>query len=201
MVGIVNYNTGNLHSIENAFAKINTKASVVSKPEDILKCDKLLLPGVGTFGDAMEHLREYDLDEAIKEFAKSGKYILGICLGFQVLFERGYEFGEHKGLGLLKGEVLPFDKTKMEHLKIPHMGWNTIKTKPNKLFENLDKKIYCYFVHSFHVKCEDAETIGYTEYGYDFASAVNKENIFGLQPHPEKSHDNGLKILENFSKI
>jgi len=200
-IGIIDYNTGNLQSVKNALIKINIKASLVSKPEDINKYDKIILPGVGSFGDAMTSLKKSNLDKSIKEFAKNGKHILGICLGSQVLFEKGYEFGKHEGLSLINGEVVPFDKTKIPHLKIPHMGWNKIRQNQNPLFKKLDKEIYCYFVHSFHIKCEQKYIIGSTNYGYNFASVINKDNIFGMQPHPEKSHDNGLQILKNFCEL
>lgn len=141
--------------------------------------------------------------EAIKAFAASGKPILGICLGMQLLFESSEEFGHHKGLGLLKGSVIAFDeKAFSEALKVPHMGWNRMFTKEHPLFENLDEAHYLYFVHSYHVVCQNKEDIiGTTNYGYDFASAVAHENIMGIQPHPEKSHKNGLEILNNFIKL
>lgn len=201
-VSIVDYNMGNLASIKNAFDKIGKESDIIKRPEEILKADRLLLPGVGAFPDAMRHLKENGVDEAIAEFASSGKPLLGICLGMQLLFEVGYEFYECKGLELLKGEVVKFDKSYMrdEH-KIPHIGWNTIDTKPSPLFEGIDKHPYLYFVHSFHVVTDDKLSIGYTNYGYRFVSAVNMDNIYGLQPHPEKSHNVGLKILENFTRL
>ena len=205
-IGILNYNTGNLHSVQNALHKIGANAEIFNTPEQMASFDKLLLPGVGSFGVAMDHLREYNLIESILEFAQSGKYILGICLGSQILFEQGSEFGTHKGLGLIEGEVVAFDPTKMQdnqstNLKIPHMGWNTLHAKKDPLFTGLDDEVYCYFVHSFHMKCAEKHTLATTKYGYEFASAVKKDNIYGFQPHPEKSHDNGLKILENFANL
>lgn len=165
--------------------------------------DKLILPGVGAFGDAMEHLRERNMINAIKDFAASGKPMLGICLGMQLLFESSEEFGSHEGLGLIKGHVKAFDESKFSGpLKVPHMGWNRIFTKEHPLFVGLDEGHYLYFVHTYHVICTNAEDIiGETEYGYKFTSAVAHKNIMGLQPHPEKSHENGLKILENFIKL
>ncbi|MRI58362.1 MAG: imidazole glycerol phosphate synthase subunit HisH [Epsilonproteobacteria bacterium] len=203
MIGIVDYNMGNLRSVQNAFDKIGAKAVIEKKPENFKRYDKLVLPGVGAFGDAMEHLSEYGMDKAIKEFAKSGKPLLGICLGMQLLFEKSYEFGEHEGLGLIQGEVVPFDKSRFpKPLKVPHMGWNELFVqKESSLFEGLPQAFYLYFVHSFHVECDDRFAIGKTLYGYEFVSAVQKENVFGLQPHPEKSHDNGLKILKNFVEM
>jgi glutamine amidotransferase len=201
MIGIVNYNMGNLASVANAFKKIGAKAEIVSDADKLKNYDKLLFPGVGAFGDAMEHLKETNLDEAIKEFIKSGKYVLGVCLGMQLLFEKSQEFGEHKGLGIIEGEVVRFDKSIEKRYKVPHMGWNKMFFKKNVLlFEGLEDP-YLYFVHSFHVVCDDKYAIGKTIYGYEFVSAVNKDNVFGFQPHPEKSHNAGLKILDNFVKL
>ncbi|EDM23384.1 imidazole glycerol phosphate synthase subunit HisH [Caminibacter mediatlanticus] len=200
MIGIVYYNMGNLASVKNAFNKLNVKAEVVTDADKLKNYDKLFLPGVGAFGDAMEHLKEYNLDEAIKEYIKSGKYVFGVCLGMQLLFEKSYEFGEHSGLGIIEGEVVRFDKAKIGEHKIPQMGWNKVFNKKSKIFEGLDNP-YLYFVHSYHTVCDEKYVIGKTIYGYEFVSAVNKDNVFGLQPHPEKSHNEGLKILENFVKL
>jgi len=203
MIGIVDYNMGNLASVKNAFAKLGKDTVVESNPEKFKEYDKLILPGVGAFGDAMEHLRERKMVNAIKEFAQSGKPMLGICLGMQLLFESSHEFGEHEGLGLIKGDVRAFDTTKFsEPLKVPHMGWNRVFTKDHTLFKGLDQNHYLYFVHTFHVTCSDEkDIIGQTEYGYKFTSAVAHNNIMGIQPHPEKSHENGLKILKNFIEL
>ena len=203
MIAIVDYNMGNLASVKNAFAKLGTEAVVESNPAKFKEYEKLILPGVGAFGDAMEHLRERNMIDAIKEFAQSGKPILGICLGMQLLFESSEEFGKHEGLGLIKGDVKAFDESKFsEPLKVPHMGWNRMFTKEHPLFVGLDEEHYLYFVHTYHVRCTNPEdSIGETEYGYKFTSAVAHKNIMGIQPHPEKSHENGLKILENFIKL
>jgi glutamine amidotransferase len=203
MIAIVDYNMGNLASVKNAFAKLGKETVVESNPANFIKYDKLILPGVGAFGDAMEHLRERDMVEAIGEFASTGKPILGICLGMQLLFESSEEFGKHEGLGLIKGDVKAFDEAKFsEPLKVPHMGWNRMFTANHPLFEGLDENHYLYFVHTFHVTCDNKnDIIGETEYGYRFTSAVAHKNIMGIQPHPEKSHENGLKILENFIKL
>lgn len=200
MIGIVDYNMGNLASVQNAFVKLGEKTKVESNPLKFKEYDKLILPGVGAFGDAMEHLRERGMIDAIKEFAQTKKPILGICLGMQLLFESSEEFGKHEGLGLIKGNVTAFDTAKFsEPLKVPHMGWNRMFTKNHPLFENLDEEHYLYFVHTYHVNCADEnDSIGKTNYGYEFTSAVAHENVMGIQPHPEKSHDNGMKILENF---
>jgi len=203
MIAIIDYNMGNLASVQNAFAKLGKETVVESDPAQFGKYDKLVLPGVGAFGDAMEHLRERGMIEAIKEFAASGKPMLGICLGMQLLFESSEEFGSHEGLGLIKGHVQHFDVSRFEEsLKVPHMGWNRMFTKEHPLFDGLDDMHYLYFVHTYHVECSnEADIIGETYYGYKFTSAVAHENIMGIQPHPEKSHKNGLQILENFIKL
>ncbi len=200
MIAIIDYNMGNLASVQNAFAKLGKDTVVENDPQKFAAYDKIVLPGVGAFGDAMEHLRQRDMIDSIKEFAASGKPVLGICLGMQLLFQSSEEFGEHEGLGLIKGDVKAFDTTKFrENLKVPHMGWNRMFTKEHPLFKGLDENHYLYFVHTYHVHCANEEDIiGQTEYGYRFTSAVAHENIMGIQPHPEKSHKNGLQILENF---
>jgi imidazole glycerol-phosphate synthase subunit HisH len=203
VIGVVDYNMGNLASVKNSFEKLGMGVTVESDPDRLQHYDKLILPGVGAYGDAVEHLKKRGLNKAIQSFAASKKPLLGICLGMQLLFEKSEEFGEHEGLGLIKGHVARFDETKFtHHLKVPHMGWNRVFTKEHPLFHGLDTTHYLYFVHSFHAVCSHAEDmIGETEYGYRFASAVAHDNIFGIQPHPEKSHTNGLKILENFIKL
>jgi len=203
MIGIVDYNMGNLASVKNAFRLLGHDVVVESDPERLGEYDKIVLPGVGAFGDAMAHLRERGMDHALHAYAKSGKPMLGICLGMQLLFERSSEFGMHQGLGLIEGEVRAFDTSRFEHpLKVPHMGWNRMFTKEHPLFNGLDEAHYLYFVHSFHVVCANAnESIGESEYGYRFTSAVAHENIMGIQPHPEKSHKNGLAILKNFIEL
>lgn len=203
MIGIVDYNMGNLASVINAFAKVGADATLESDPSKLSQYDKLILPGVGAFGDAMEHLKENGMDEAVIAFAASGKPLLGICLGMQLLFESSEEFGQTKGLGLIPGKVVAFDESKFDHhLKVPHMGWNELfQQKETALFSGLAKEFYLYFVHSFHAVCDDQYAIGKTHYGYEFVSAVQNGNIYGIQPHPEKSHENGLKIIENFVKL
>ncbi|MEA1954435.1 MAG: imidazole glycerol phosphate synthase subunit HisH [Campylobacterota bacterium] len=209
MIGIVDYNMGNLASVINAFTKVGADATLESNPAKLDQYDKLILPGVGAFGDAMEHLKSNGMDNAVKEFAASGKPLLGICLGMQLLFDSSEEFGESKGLGLIPGKVVAFDEAKFDHkLKVPHMGWNELFVQSVgadlcvcPLFEGLPNDFYLYFVHSFHAVCDDRYAIGKTYYGYEFVSAVNRNNIYGIQPHPEKSHENGLKIIENFVKL
>ncbi len=200
MIAIVDYNMGNLASVKNALKVLGSDAVVESDPEKFKSYEKIILPGVGAFGDAMEHLQERGMDEALKEYAKSGRYMFGICLGMQLLFESSEEFGSNEGLGLVKGHVQAFDTKRFDHpLKVPHMGWNRMFTKEHPLFEGLDDEHYLYFVHSYHAVCDEGnDSIGRTEYGYSFTSAVAHDNVLGIQPHPEKSHKNGLRILENF---
>jgi len=194
---------GNLASVINAFAKVGADATLESDPSKLSQYDKLILPGVGAFGDAMEHLQSNGMDEAVKAFATSGKPLLGICLGMQLLFESSEEFGSTEGLGLIPGKVVAFNEAKFDHpQKVPHMGWNELFVQSNTpLFTGLEKDFYLYFVHSFHAQCDDRYAIGKTHYGYEFVSAVQNKNIYGIQPHPEKSHENGLKIIENFAKL
>ena len=203
MIGIVDYNMGNLASVINAFVKVGADATLESDPSKLSQYDKLILPGVGAFGDAMEHLQSNGMDEAVKAYAASGKPLLGICLGMQLLFDSSEEFGTTKGLGLIPGKVVAFDENKFDHpLKVPHMGWNELFVQNDTtLLDGLDKDFYLYFVHSYHAVCDDTYAIGKTHYGYEFVSAVQNGNIYGIQPHPEKSHENGLKIIENFAKL
>lgn len=200
MIAIVDYNMGNLASVKNAFYSLGEEIILESDPQKLKNYDKIVLPGVGAFGDAMEHLKERNMDEALKEYAQSGRYMMGICLGMQLLFESSSEFGNHTGLGLIKGHVDEFDQSKFtQPLKVPHMGWNRMFTKEHPLFKELDDQHYLYFVHSFHANCDNQnDIIGESEYGYRFTSAIAHENILGIQPHPEKSHKNGLQILKNF---
>jgi len=203
LIAIVDYNMGNLASVKNAFDLLGEKVIVESDPDKLMTYEKIILPGVGAFGDAMEHLASRGMDEAVKEYAKSGKYLLGICLGMQLLFESSEEFGISEGLGLVKGRVVAFDTSRFTSpLKVPHMGWNRMFTKSHLLFEGLDEAHYLYFVHSYHALCSDEnDSIGESVYGYRFTSAVAHDNVMGIQPHPEKSHQNGLRILQNFINL
>ena len=202
MLGIVDYNIGNLASVQNAILKVGESAKIENDPSKLKDYDKIILPGVGAFGDAMEHLQKSGMQEAILDFVKSGKFLLGICLGMQLLFQKSYEFGEHSGLGLLEGEIIHFEKATLKKgEKIPHMGWNLVKkVKNSALLEGLEDSFYLYFVHSYYLG-ESKNALGMSHYGIDFVSIVQKENIFGIQPHPEKSHNVGLKILKNFVKL
>jgi len=203
MIAIVDYKMGNLQSVRNAFHLFTDEVKIVSDPDSLKEFDKVLLPGVGAYKDAMIHLEQNSMDEAVKEFAKSGKPLLGICLGMQLLLESSTEFGYTKGLGLIPGKVIKFDKDKFQtpH-KVPHMGWNKVFTKQNnQILDGLEDEFYLYFVHSFHAQTDERYTLTKTEYGYEFPSAVIRDNIIGFQPHPEKSHENGLKIIKNFVEM
>ncbi len=205
MIAIVDYNMGNLGSVMNAFTKVGSSATLLSNPDDLSKYDRVVLPGVGAFGDAMQHLNHSGMNQAIKEFAATGKPLMGTCLGMQLLFNDSQEFGSSQGLGLIPGSIVPFDASKFDTpLKVPHMGWNEMfidTDNDDALFANLPSDFYLYFVHSYHAECDDRYITGKTHYGYSFPSAVQKDNIYGFQPHPEKSHNTGLKIIENFAKL
>ncbi len=209
-VGIINYGVGNLGSVQNAFAFIQTHFSdvlphtleikVESHPERLQDYDKLLLPGVGAFGNAMTHLKNTHLDEAIREFVQSGKFLIGICLGMQLLFEQSEEFGNHKGLGLIEGKVVGFEH--IAPLKVPHIGWNSCNFTPegkhSKLFRGIADGSFFYFVHSFHIRTQPQFILAQCTYGYPFGAIVHKDNLFAIQAHPEKSHNVGLRLLANF---
>ena len=200
MIAIVDYNMGNLASVRNAFNVLGQEVVIESNPDKLAQYDRIILPGVGAFGDAMEHLKVNGMDEAVREYAQSGKYLLGICLGMQLLFDSSEEFGITSGLGLIEGRVVAFDSSRFHTpLKVPHMGWNRMLTHGHTLFDGLDDGHYLYFVHSYHALCAQKEdSIGECVYGYEFTSAVARGNVMGIQPHPEKSHKNGLQILKNF---
>lgn len=198
-IAIINYNMGNLASVKNSCEKVGFEAEITPDPETIKHFDKIILPGVGAFPDAMKHLRENGMDEALLEAAKN-KPFFGVCLGMQLMFEWGFEHEKSAGLGLIKGDIVKFDETTLgTERKIPHMGWNKLfKAKDSVLFEGLDDEFYLYFVHSYHAAPSKEDILATTHYGYPFAAAVERENLCGLQPHPEKSGDTGLKILKNF---
>ena len=199
MVGIIDYGVGNLFSLRSSFAAIGAEAFVSSDAAQLAKADRLILPGVGAFGDAAQKLRDSGLDTFVKEQAASGKPLMGICLGMQLLFEKSYEYGEHEGLGLIRGQVVGMNGRLPAELKIPHMGWNALQlTKPARL---LEEGSYVYFVHSFYAEnCEDS-IAAVTDYGIPITAAVEKNNIFGCQFHPEKSGNVGLEILRKFCEV
>ena len=199
MIAIIDYGVGNLFSLRSSLNKIGADTVVTADPAVIAKADKLILPGVGAFADAARKLRDSGLDAVIKAEAAAGKPIMGICLGMQMLFEKSYEYGEHEGLGLLKGAVVPMEGSIPAGLKIPHIGWNALKfEKDSKLFKYIKEGDCVYFVHSFYASgCEDS-LIATAEYGKDLTAAVAKDNVMGCQFHPEKSGDVGLNILRAF---
>lgn len=199
MVAIIDYGVGNLFSLCSSLQRIGADAVVTADPAVLEKADKLILPGVGAFADAAKKLRDSGLDAVVRQQAAAGKPIMGICLGMQMLFEKSYEFGEHEGLGLLKGSVIPMENTIPADLKIPHIGWNALHfTKDSKLFRYIQEGDCVYFVHSYYaVDCQDS-LIATAEYGKELTAAVEKGNVMGCQFHPEKSGSVGLNILRAF---
>ena len=199
MIAVIDYGVGNLFSLCSSLERIGAEAVVTSDPQLIARADKLILPGVGAFADAAKKLRDSGLDQVIKQQVAAGKEIMGICLGMQMLFEKSYEFGEHQGLGLLKGSVIPMDGTIPAGLKIPHIGWNALHfSKDSKLLRYIKEGDCVYFVHSFYATdCEDS-VIATAEYGKELTAAVQQGNVMGCQFHPEKSGQVGLDILRAF---
>ena len=200
MVGIIDYGVGNLFSLQSSFKAIGEEAFVSGDAAELAKADRLVLPGVGAFEDAANKLRASGLDSFVRQQAAEGKPLLGICLGMQMLFEKSFEYGEHAGLGLLKGQVVSMAGKIDPELKIPHMGWNALSVKQGKLLADVDGQ-YVYFVHSFFAEgCEDSLSV-VTEYDIPITAAVEKGNIFGCQFHPEKSGNVGLSILRKFCNL
>ena len=201
MIAIMDYGIGNLGSVKNAFDYLGFESHITSDINEILNADKVILPGVGAFKDAIDTFKKYGFDKVIDELIKKNTPILGICVGMQMLFEKDYEYGIHDGLGILKGEVVKFDSNNGE-FKIPQMGWNQVHvTKNNPLLNGIDGKDV-YFVHSYYVTKNVENTIAYTEYAnVKYTCAVQKGNLFATQFHPEKSGEVGLKILKNFGEL
>ncbi len=200
MIAVVDYGVGNLFSLVSSLRAVGADAIVTGDAEEIRNADKIILPGVGAFGDAAAKLRATGLDKIIIEEAKGGKPLLGICLGMQMLLERSFEYGEHDGLGLIKGEIHPISDVIREDLKIPHIGWNALDFTENKseLFRYINDGDHVYFVHSFYgANCAEA-TIATSEYGAPLTAAVQNGNVMGCQFHPEKSGKVGLNILKAF---
>lgn len=221
-IAIIDYGAGNLGSVRNSFAYLGACLAIESSPHKLCDYDKVILPGVGAFGDVVGLVRKSGFDSAIAEFVKSGKYMLGICVGMQLLFERSYEFGEHRGLGLLKGEIVKFG----EDLRTPHIGWNQnffasedanldkqkICALPHSLLDTVPNGAYLYFVHSYYASnVDERDVLAWCKYSEPskshkkseveatrFPSIVAKDNVLGIQAHPEKSHKIGLQILQNF---
>ncbi len=202
MIGIIDYGMGNIHSVKKALQLLGGEVAVVNKPAQLKKCAKAVLPGVGAFGDALDEMNKRGLTEASRDFINSGKPFLGICLGMHILFDSSAESPRVKGLGVLKGRVVKFADRK--GIKVPHMGWNEIKPVADKcfLFKGLGQKQCVYFCHSYYPELKDENNISATtDYGINFACAVHKDNIYGVQFHPEKSQKVGLKILKNFINL
>ena len=201
MIAIIDYDAGNLKSVEKALAYIGEESVITGEREEILKADKVILPGVGSFGDAMANLKRLGLDDVIQEVAANGTPFLGICLGLQLLFESSEETPGVEGLGILKGKVLRIpDK---EGLKIPHIGWNSLKLSNNgRLFQGMTGEPYVYFVHSYYLQAEDPAIVkATTDYSTCIHASVEQGNVFACQFHPEKSSAVGLQILKNFAAI
>ena len=201
MIAMIDYDAGNIKSVEKALQKLGADVVITKDPQEILNADKVILPGVGSFGDAMNNLKKYGLDEVIHQVVEKGTPFLGICLGLQLLFERSDESPEAVGLGILKGEI--FRIPDAEGLKIPHMGWNSLHLQNNgRLFNGLKENDYVYFVHSYYLKAEDESIVkATTNYSVNIHASVEKDNVFACQFHPEKSSDVGLQILKNFVEL
>lgn len=199
MIAVIDYGVGNLFSLCSSLEAIGANSVVTSDPEVIKKADKIILPGVGAFADAIGKLRESGLDKVIINEARGGKKLFGICLGMQLLFEKSYEYGEHEGLGLLKGSVVPMQGVIPSELKIPHIGWNSLHiTKKHPIFKYIKEGDFVYFVHSYYATECDQSLLASTEYGAELTAAVALDNVSGTQFHPEKSGDIGLSILRAF---
>jgi len=200
MIAIIDYGVGNLRSVEKALQSVGADVVVSSDAEVLRSANKLVLPGVGAFGDAMRGLRAPGFDVLVKDAADSGKPILGLCVGLQMMFDEGLEFGRHAGLGLIPGRVVSFPR---EGPRVPHIGWNQVSASgDHPLLRNLAEDPYFYFVHSYYVEAaNDTDVLGWTDYGLRYASICGRENVFGVQFHPEKSQENGLTLLKNFAEL
>ena len=203
MVAIVDYGVGNLFSLKSSLISVGADVTVTSDPDVLRAADKIILPGVGAFGDAIKKLRESGLDRVIIDEAKKGKHLMGICLGMQLLLDRSFEYGEHEGLGLVPGEIRPISDVIPADLKIPHIGWNylTFGKEKHPIFKYLNEGDFVYFVHSYYgANCADY-VIARTEYGAGLTAAVARDNVCGCQFHPEKSGSVGLSILKAFCEL
>jgi len=201
MIAIIDYQMGNLRSVQKGFERVGHAAEITSDPARLAAADKIVLPGVGAFEDAMTELRARGLVEPIRELVAAGKPFLGICLGLQLLFDVSYEGGEFTGLGILRGKVVRFDLP--HEYKVPHMGWNEARIKrPAPILQGLADNTHFYFVHSYYVVPEDESLVALeTNYGHPFCAAVWRDNLFATQFHPEKSQADGLKLLKNFAEL
>ena len=199
MVAVIDYGVGNLFSLGSSLSAIGADFVITSSADEIRRADKIILPGVGAFADAIAKLQALGLDEVIKDEASKGKHIMGICLGMQLLFEKSYEYGEHDGLGLLDGKVVPMQDAIPAELKIPHIGWNLLNVKKeHPIFKYVKQGDFVYFVHSYYAENCNQSLLATTEYGAELTAAVALDNVTGTQFHPEKSGDVGLGILRAF---
>lgn len=202
MIRIIDYGVGNLFSLRSSLRAIGIDADYTGNPAEIRKADKLILPGVGAFRDAREALRSTGLDRVVREEAGKGKPLMGICLGMQMLFDRSYEYGEYEGLGLIPGEIVPMEGRIPKDLPIPHIGWNELMLKqPSPMMKNTANGDYVYFVHSYYAETPAEYVIATTDYGVEMTAAVQKDNVYGCQFHPEKSSEVGLSILKAFCEL
>ena len=202
MIGIIDYGVGNLFSLRSSLNQLGIESVITSRQEVLQTCSHIILPGVGAFGDAAQKLRTSGLDRFVCEQAASGKPLLGICLGMQLLFEKSYEYGEHTGLGLIKGEVVGMQGKLPENLRIPHIGWNALRMRKEcPILKYTKEGDFVYFVHSFYVDGSNESAAATAEYGIQVCATVAKDNVFGCQFHPEKSGDVGLAILKAFSEV
>ncbi|MEZ6119711.1 MAG: imidazole glycerol phosphate synthase subunit HisH [Pirellulaceae bacterium] len=201
MIAIIDYQMGNLRSVQKGFEKVGSHAIITSDADQIAEADKVVLPGVGAFEDAINELRRRALVDVIQDSISQGKPFLGICLGLQMLFDRSYEGGTHAGLGIIPGEVVRFELP--AEYKVPHMGWNQAKIcQPSELLSGIDEGTYFYFVHSYYVVPESRDVIAIeSEYGHPFCAMIQRDNLFATQFHPEKSQQAGLRLLENFAQL
>lgn len=205
MIAIIDYGVGNLHSVYNAFKSLGFEAKITSDKDEILSADKVVLPGVGAFKDAIDTFRSRGFEDVILKVINKGTHLLGICVGMQMLFERDFEFGEHKGLGILKGDIIKFkEKDDLGNsYKIPHMGWNNLSIKNDKgILKGIKDGSYVYFVHSYHLSNPDLKDVSaYATYNVEYGCVVEHDNIHATQFHPEKSGEIGMKILKNFGDL
>lgn len=198
MHAIIDYNVGNLNSVERAFKKVGMETKITKNSKDIKSAESLILPGVGAFRDSIKSLEDTGLIPLIKEEVKKGKFLIGICIGMQLLFEKSYEYGEYQGLGLMKGDIQKLNIS----LKIPHMGWNNLVfKKEDSILKYIKENDYVYYVHSYYANSNNNELIAYSEYESLIPAIVRKDNIYGIQFHPEKSADVGLNILKAYKEL
>ncbi len=205
MIAIIDYGVGNLYSLKSSFDFLGIPTLVTQNEQEILNCEKIILPGVGAFCDAAESLKKCGMDRVVKEEAARGKPMMGICLGMQMLFDKSFEYGEYEGLGLISGNVRPIADVIPKNFKIPHIGWNALHFPKDKekspIFKYVNEGDCVYFVHSFYAADCDKDVIATSEYGAELTAAVGKGNIYGCQFHPEKSGEVGLKILKAFAEL